>query len=83
MMQRRNRNTVTQTWRIKQVSISYGQKPKEREGLWDFVGDSHPDVDIGSPELDCDARCGKLEGQNGEPTDCIIPSNSKATIDRC
>jgi hypothetical protein len=54
-----------------------------RGGLWDFVGDTHPDVDICSPELDCDARCGKLEWQNSEPSECIIPSNSKATVDRC
>jgi hypothetical protein len=77
MIQRRNRNTVTQTWRIKQVSMSYEQKPKERERFWDFVGDTHPDVDIGSPELDCNACSGKLEGQNSEPSNCIIPSNSE------
>jgi hypothetical protein len=65
---------------MKQVSISYEQKPKEMEGLLYFVGDAHPDVYIGSPELICNACSGKLEGQNGEPSDCIIPSNSETLL---
>jgi hypothetical protein len=40
----------------------------------------YSDIDVSPPELNCDACRRELKGKNSEPSDCIVPSNCKATV---
>lgn len=50
--------------------------------LQEFVGHAYTDIDISSPELNCDASCCEFKWEDGEPTECIIPPDSEATNTR-
>src|SRR5690349_5594195 len=41
-------------------------------------GNPHAHADVFSPVFDCNRRRDQLEGENGQPGECVIPAHSEA-----